>query len=70
MRPNAPLYWRPYAGACYTVPLAARCAALGMNMRAFALTLFVVFAALTLGGCPVFTRGAGEGRPIVDGQQQ
>ncbi len=39
-------------------------------MRALVLTLFVLFAALALGGCPVFTRGAGEGRPIVDGQQQ
>jgi len=38
-------------------------------MRAF-LIVFVVFAALALGGCPVFTRGAGEGRPIVDGQHQ
>jgi hypothetical protein len=36
-------------------------------MRLF-LVVFVVFAALALGGCPVFTRGAGEGRPIVDGQ--
>lgn len=39
-------------------------------MRALALALFVIFAALTLGGCPVFTRGAGEGRPIADGQTQ
>jgi predicted small secreted protein len=38
-------------------------------MRALVLCLFVVLAGLALGGCPVFTRGAGEGRPIADGQQ-
>jgi hypothetical protein len=38
-------------------------------MRIF-LVVFVVLSALALGGCPVFTRGAGEGRPIADGQQQ
>jgi hypothetical protein len=36
-------------------------------MRLF-LFVFVVFAALALGGCPVFTRASGQGRPIEDGQ--
>lgn len=40
-----------------------------VNMRSLVLCLFVVFAALALGGCPVFTRGSGVGRPIADGQQ-
>ena len=54
----------PRAGACYTLPIAAF-AALGVNnMRVLVLALFVVFAALALGGCPIFTRGAGEGRPL------
>jgi hypothetical protein len=38
-------------------------------MRVLLLSLFVVFAAVTLGGCPVFTRGAGEGRPLEDTQR-
>ena len=37
-------------------------------MRAFALSLFVLISALALAGCPVFTRGTGEGRPLETGQ--
>jgi hypothetical protein len=59
--------WRASRKPCYTVSLAADRCRTGVNMRLF-LVVFVVFAALALGGCPVFTRGAGEGRPIVDGQ--
>ncbi len=67
--------WRPGGWPCYTLgPDRPDPSGLGVRMRPIVLSLFVLFSvlmsALVLAGCPVFTRGSGEGRPLETGQPQ